>query len=161
MKELAVMGRARTRLELTPPEGAELNRLLGSTRDMRTKERLRFAQRAVAGRHTLEELARLAGRSRSTIQNWLSKFESGGLAGLLARDTAPGMVSPVATLEIQAQLKAGLNSRRWKSASEVAAWLKEKHGIDRARKSIYYWLRKSDPRSRTRLRGSGRGHRVR
>jgi len=142
MKELPVMGRARTRLQLTPSESAELNRLLGSTRDIRARERLRFAQRASVGRHTLEELARLAGRSRSTIQNWLGKFESGGLAGLLARDTPPGMISPLATMGIQAQLRAGLKSRRWKSAAEVAAWLKEKHGIDRARKSIYYWMRK-------------------
>jgi hypothetical protein len=31
-------------------------------------------------------------------------------------------------------LKAG----RWRTGTEVAAWLRRAHGIERARKSIYY-----------------------
>lgn len=138
------MGRKRTHLNLTSAERAELNRLLGTVDDTRTKERLHFALRAASGKHTLEDLARIVGRSRSTIQNWLSKFGAGGLPGLLERDTAPGKVSPLAQAKIQRQLRAGVKSGRFGTAAQVAAWLKDVHGIKLARKSIYYWLRKND-----------------
>jgi hypothetical protein len=39
---------------------------------------------ATRGQHTLEELAGLAGRARSTIQVWLDNFTQGGLTQLLA-----------------------------------------------------------------------------
>ena len=29
-------------------------------------------------------------------------------------------------------------------AAQVAVWLKERHGVERSRKSIYYWLHKQD-----------------
>ena len=112
-------------------------------------ERLRFAIRAASGRDTLEDLARHIGRSRSTIQNWLVKFEAGGIAGLLDRDTPPGMASPVAGRTIQARIEAGVKSGRWRSASEIAAWLRREHGIKRSRKSIYYWIHKLNAASRT------------
>lgn len=59
---------------------------------------------------------------------------------MLERDTPPGTVSPIARPKIQAQLRNGLQTGRWQTASEVAHWLKERHGIKRNRKSIYYWL---------------------
>jgi len=97
---------------------------------------------AASGQHTLEDLARLVGRQRSTIQNWLAKFAAGGVPGLLERDTPPGIISPIAELRVQKQLQEGWKVGRWKSATEVAAWLKEAHGIERSRKSIYYWIGK-------------------
>jgi hypothetical protein len=51
-------------------------------------------------------------------------------------------VSPVGEARIQRQLRAGLAAGRWTSAAHVAAWLRETHGIRRARKSIYYWFQK-------------------
>jgi transposase len=114
------------------------------------KERLQFVLRAATGRNTLEDLARHAGRSRSTIQNWLGKLEAGGVTGLLDRDAPPGMISPLASETIQSQFEAGIKSERWKSASEIAAWLKRDHGVKRSRKSIYYWIHKLGVRSRTR-----------
>lgn len=125
-------------------------RFLRTKPDARTAERVRFALLAATGRHTLEELAQRAGRSRSTIQNWVEKFSQGGLAGLLARDTAPGVASPLAARTIQQQLRSGLQAGQWTSAAQVAAWLKDVHGITRSRKSIYYWLEKF------RLRAPGR-----
>lgn len=142
MKVSRAMGRNRTRLDLTSAQLGKIQRLLESARDTRLRERLQFVLHAATGRNTLEDLARHAGRSRSTIQNWLEKLEAGGVAGLLDRDAAPGMVSPLAGMTIQVQLEAGVKSGRWKSAAEIAAWLKQEHGIERSRKSIYYWIRK-------------------
>ena len=137
------MGRRRTQLDLSPAEQREAQRLTRSCADPRVVERVRFALLGATGRHTLEELADKVGRRRSTLQNWLAKFHAGGLAGLLERDTAPGITSPVAAARVQRQLQAGLKAGRWATATEVAAWLKQAHGIERARKSIYYWLQKS------------------
>lgn len=136
------MGRRRTRLELTTAQQAQARRRLPDSTDPRERERLQFVLLASSGEYTLAALARAVGRSRSTIQNWVDKFTSGGLPGLLKRDTPPGAVSPIARPVILAQLDAGLKAGMWKSAEDVAAWLKREHRVRRSRKTIYYWLRK-------------------
>ena len=137
------MGRKRTRLNLTAAQRAQALQQFRLSKDARERERLGFALRAARGRHTLEDLAIQLGRSRSTIQNWLDKFNAGGLAGLLNRDTPPGAVSPLAKPRLQKQLRQGLQAGRWSSAAGIARWLKQAHGIKRNRKSIYYWLAKN------------------
>ena len=136
------MGRKRTKLAMSAAEAAQLKTQIRSATDTRDKERLQVVLWATSGQHTLEELARLAGRARSTIQVWLDDFTEGGLTRLLERETPPGKPSPVAAANVQAQLKAGLKVGRWRTAGQVAVWLKEAHGIQRATKSLYYWLGK-------------------
>jgi transposase len=136
------MGRRRTRVELSPAETRRAQRLVRSGTDAREVERARFALLAASGRHTMEALAGLVGRQRSTLQTWLAKFQSGGLERLLERETSPGLASPIAEPTIQRQLQTGLAQGRWSSAAQVAAWLHRTHGIKRSRKSIYYWLQK-------------------
>lgn len=136
------MGRRRTQLHLSPAERREAMRLARADADPRVLERLTFALLGSTGAYTLEELAVKVGRQRSTLQNWLAKFEAGGLDGLLERDTPPGVTSPLGEAALQRQLQAGLKAGRWTSAAHIAAWLKETHGITRSRKSIYYWFEK-------------------
>jgi len=136
------MGRHRTRLHLSAAERAQAQALLDSTPDPRQRERLQVVLWASTGDHTLQDLARKAERVRATVQLWLDKFRADRLHGLLKRDTPPGSRSPLESAEVQAGLRAGLRARRWRSASEIADWLQEAHGIKRARKSVYYWLRK-------------------
>lgn len=136
------MGRRRTRLQLSEAEQAQARRHWRSRSDPRERERARFALEAASGKYTLDELAERLGRSRSTLQNWLVKFAAGGLTGLLERDTAPGLASPIADEKVQRLLIGGLKDGRWRSAAHVAAWLEEEHGIRRSRKSIYYWFQK-------------------
>jgi transposase len=140
------MGRKRTHLKLNAPARTDLRRRLRVTKDPRERERLQVALWAAEGDYTLEDLARMAGRARASIQTWLNKFAAGGLEGLVRRDTPPGSSSPLGSAQIQAELRAGLAAGRWRSASEIAVWLEAEHGIRRARKSIYYWLRKTPPR---------------
>ena len=134
------MGRKRTQLSLTPAQRTKLAQRLQMVTEARAKDRLRFALLAAEGQHTLEDLAVRLGRSRSTLQLWLDKFTAGGLAGLLERESPPGWLSPVGREAVQAELQAGINSGRWRSAAAIAEWLQAAHGITRARKSIYYWL---------------------
>jgi len=127
---------------MSTAELVQLKERIRSATDPRDKERLQVVLWATHGQHSLEELARLAGRARSTIQVWLDHFTAGGLAKLLARESPPGPTSPVAAPEVQAQLQAGLRAGHWRTAGQVAAWLQEVHGIKRAAKSLYYWLGK-------------------
>jgi transposase len=136
------MGRKRTKVAMSAPETTQLKERIRAATDFRDKERLQVVVWATSGQHTLADLARLAGRSRSTIQVWLDDFTEGGLAQLLERATPPGKVSPVAAAKVQTQLQAGLKVGKWRTAGQVAAWLKEAHGIERATKSLYYWLGK-------------------
>jgi transposase len=136
------MARKRTKLTMTAAELVELKGRIRSATHPRDKERLQAVLWATEGQHTLEDLARLAGRARSTIQVWLDDFTAGGLAQLLEREAPPGKASPVAQAKVQAQLQAGLKAGRWRTAGQVAAWLKAAHGIERAAKSLYYWLGK-------------------
>lgn len=136
------MGRRRTKLELDTTEQAELLRRLEMQPPPRIRERLKFVEHAASGRFTLEELAIKTGRSRSTIQNWQSRFIRGGLKMLLEREHSPGRGSQVGTAKIQSQLSAGLASGRLKTAAQISAWLETFHGLKLARKSVYYWLGK-------------------
>jgi transposase len=128
---------------MSAAEATQLKNQIRCATDARDKERLQVVLWATSGQHTLEELARLAGRARSTIQVWLDNFTDGGLSRLLEREAPPGKPSPVAEANVQAQLQAGLKVGRWRTAGQVAAWLKEAHGIERATKSLYYWLGKA------------------
>src|ERR1035441_7130425 len=141
------MGRKRTKLTLSATETTQLKTQIRATTDPRDKERLQVVSWATSGQHTLADLARLAGRARSTIQVWLDDFTEGGTAQLLEREAPPGKPSPVAGAKVQAQFQAGLQAGQWRTAGQVAAWLKETHGIQRAAKSLYYWLGNSGRRA--------------
>jgi transposase len=141
------MARKRTKLTVSTEDLAQLKQGIRSATDARDKERLQVVLWSTSGQHTLAELARLAGRARSTIQIWLEDYTAGGLTQLLERETPPGSTSPVAAPKIQEQLQAGLKAGRWRTAGQVAAWLQQDHGIERAAKSLYYWLGKVGARS--------------
>ena len=136
------MARKRTQLTVSAEALVQLKQRLRSSPDPRDKERLQVVLWSTRGQHTLAELARLAGRARSTIQVWLDDYTEGGLTQLLTRAAPPGSTSPVAAPKVQEQLQAGLRAGRWRTAGQVAAWLQETHGIKRAAKSLYYWLGK-------------------
>ena len=127
---------------MSEAENLRLQEQIRAATDLRAKERLQVAHWATSGQHTLADLARLAGRARSTIQEWLAAFAAGGVDPLLERQAPPGKSSPVAGDKVQAQRQAGRQAGPWRTAGQLAAWLKEKHGIERAAKSMYYWLGK-------------------
>ncbi len=136
------MGRRPKPLKLSPEIRQALRDQLRSITDPRDQERLIAILRAVSGSHSLDELARLAQRSRSTLQNWITKWSRGGVSELLRRETPPGKQSPLSDARLHKEIMDGWRSGRWKSAQEVADWLQNEHGIQRSRKSIYYWLKK-------------------
>jgi transposase len=155
------VGRNKLKLVISAAGQNELRSALKSNPDPRSRDRIQAVQLATAGRHTHEEIAALIGRARSTIQEWINAYEAGGLAGLLARKKAPGKPSPIADPALQAQIRAGLRGGRWRTASHLATWLRQTHGIQRVARSMYYWLAKNRPVPRdgssvARRRRSGR-----
>jgi hypothetical protein len=62
------MARKRTKLTVSAAQAAQLKQQIRAATDSRDKERLQVALWATGGRHSLAQLAQLAGRARSTIQ---------------------------------------------------------------------------------------------
>jgi len=136
---------ARTYLKLTvqPAQQAELEKRFKAEEDVRRRQRLQAILLATTGQHGYRDIARIVGCATSTFALWLNKYLAGGMEGLLRRDTPPGSSSPIATATVQRELVAGLKAGRWRTAGQVAAWLAQTHGIQRAAKSMYRWLGKA------------------
>lgn len=132
---------SRKRTEIISPDAEEVERLLHATSDAREKERLIVARMSMSGRHTLADMAAVAGRSRSTIQVWLERFREGGVEALLERSTAPGG-TPSLDFEVQAQMVEKLRQGAWRTARELRMWLERDHGIKLSLAGCYYWLGK-------------------
>lgn len=98
------MARKRTKIQVSCEKLAELRKRVRMASNLRDKERLQVVFWATRGQHTLDELAQLACRARSTIQVWLDNFEAGGITGLLERDTPPGLTSPFGAAVLQTEL---------------------------------------------------------
>jgi transposase len=114
-----------------------------------TRERLLAVQMALQGQHSLQEIATAIGRARSTIQQWLSAYRSGGVEKLLydARHDNPGRPSELSGLA-EAQLREGLKSGRWRNVPQIQRWLQQAHGIGLALSSLYDRLGKAGARLR-------------
>ena len=111
------------------------------SRDPRKRERLQAIKLAMSGQYTFEEISEVVGRSRSVIQIWVDRFETDGLEGL-KRKKAPGKISPIAREEVFKGIRQGLEKGTWRTAGQIAAWLKKEHGVQRTGQSLYYWLGK-------------------
>lgn len=137
------MPRAHLKLTVQPGVKAELEQRFKTTDDVRQRQRLQAVLLATTGQHGYRDIARIVGCATSTFARWLNQFLAGGIAGLLRRESPPGLTSPIAHPKVRQQLKAGLQAGRWRTAQQVAAWLQAAHGIKRAAKSMYRWLGKA------------------
>ena len=136
------MGRKPSKRTSTAAQRADLRKRLNSGLNTGSRQKIRAVLLAMDGDCSLDEIARLTGRARSTIQLWLKRYEDGGVALLLKRKAVRKSSSPIAAEGIQRQLMEGFRNGQWSSAAEVARWLEDVHGIKRARKSIFYWFKK-------------------
>lgn len=136
------MGRNKLKLVIAAAEREELRQAIKTLTDPRSRDRVQTVQLATTGQHTHEEIAALLGRARSTIQQWVNRYEAGGLSRLLEVKKAPGQKSPLQAPALQAEIQAGLKQGTWRTAGQLAAWLETRHGIQRAANSLYYWLGK-------------------
>ena len=110
------------------------------------RERLLAVKLGLEGEHNLEEIAHNLGRARSAIQRWFDAYRKGGIEGLLTRRS--GLVGRESKIsdEVGKQIAKKLESGEWRTAKEAERWLKNEHGIELAKGSIYWVLGKFEGR---------------
>ena len=121
----------------------DFQEIFRKTRDTRTKERAHAILLATGGEHTYQEIADLLGRSKSAIQDWISRFQCSEVESFYTRQgRGGGRPSPLSDKEIQEAIKAELVKGTWRTAAQARDWLKSEHNIERSVSDIYYWLGK-------------------
>ena len=111
------------KLEIT--EGAEtLKKLLVKQKDKRNYQRVQALYLLkIQQVETVEHLAIIIGRNRSTVQRWLSQYRSGGLAKMLEVGKSPGKEQLIPSWAVE-RLKAELSEPEgFTSYKEVKIWL--------------------------------------
>jgi transposase len=82
-------------------------------------------------------LADFLGRSRSTIESWLTRYRTGGLLGLLAWNYHGGQ-PPAIPEAVLTELREKLSQPQgFKSYGEIQQWLKEEYGLEIHYKTVH------------------------
>jgi transposase len=136
-------------------ESAEdLKKLLGQQKTASGKERVQLlyllkSQQA----KTVQEAARMLGRHRVTVQEWLRKYREGGLKGLLEGRVSTGRSRAIPLWAAQALDKRLQESEGFNSYGEICQWLEERLGItanyQTVHQLVYYRLKGSPKVART------------
>ena len=105
------------------------------------KERLLAIKLLLEGELDIAAVARLVGRHRNSINDWIKLFRNGGIEALLKRGEGSGRKGKM-TAEAKAELTEKLKAGEFRTAGQAEAWLKEKHHIEFGTNSIYYQLGK-------------------
>ena len=136
-------GRPKLKLAMALELLNEVKKLHRETKDVRTKERAQAILLASGGHHTYEEIAKTLGRSRSTVQRWIERFEKEGVGFFPARQgRGGGRPSPIQCPEVQQAIKQHLENATWRTAAEARQWLESEKGIRCSLSNMYYWLGK-------------------
>jgi transposase len=111
------------KIEITE-EAETLKKLLVQQKDKRRFERVQALYLLkIQQVETVEQLAMMSGRSRSTVQRWLSQYRSGGLAKMLEVGSSPGKEPLIPQWAVE-RLKAELSEPEgFTSYKEVKIWL--------------------------------------
>ena len=112
--------------------------------DVRSKVRLLCVKLVATGEYTSEQIAKICGKSQSSIFVWIKAFRESGFEGLLGRQkpgpeegSFRGVPEPVL-----AELRKGVEDGRWTTAEAARRWLKDKHQISRPYVTVWQWLKK-------------------
>ncbi len=111
------------KIEITE-EAETLKKLLVQQKDKRSYQRVQALYLLkIKQVETVEHLAIIIGRSRSTLQRWLSQYRSGGLGKMLQVGKSPGKEPLIPQWAVE-RLKAELSeSEGFTSYKEVKIWL--------------------------------------
>jgi transposase len=100
------------------------------------KARLMAVRLAFTGQHSLEKIAELTGMARSRVIEWIRRFRTEGVQGLMNKPRG-GAKEGCTQLSQRAEagLIQGLNEGRWKRAEEVHRWAKSQ-GVNLSRPGV-------------------------
>lgn len=116
----------------------ELKQLMNTQQKAKLKERVQALYLLKKGQaKTLQALVDLLGRSKSTIESWLTLYRKQGLLGLVAWNyhggQPPAIPEPVLTV-----LREKLSQPQgFKSYGEIQQWLKEEYGLEIHYKTVH------------------------
>ena len=118
---------------LTEEKLNELRTALKSESDSRLYKRLLILERLHAGL-TATQLSKAFNVSDRTIRTYVKSYREGGLAGLLTlkHKGSKGFL----TKKQQEELKVHIQSARYRSAKEIADYIKEKYGVKYASSTV-------------------------
>ena len=113
------------------------------------RERLLAVKLGLEGELGLDAIAGSVGRARATIQTWFDAYREGGVEGLLENRQGEG-TGPASWLqgEAKAELLAGLESGRWRTAPQLQKLLAKEHRLSVALSTVYKYLGKAGARLR-------------
>jgi len=116
----------------------ELKRLMNSQQKAKLKERIHALYLLKNERaKTLQDLANFLGRSKSTIESWLTLYRKKGWLGLVAWNYHGGQ-PPAISEPVLTELREKLSQPQgFKNYGEVQQWLKEEHGLEIHYKTVY------------------------
>ena len=135
------MARERGRLDFNN-EAAGIGKRHRAEKTGWKKERLLAIKLLLEGELDIAAVARLVGRHRNSINDWIKLFRNGGIEALLKRGEGSGRKGKM-TAEAKAELTEKLKVGEFRTAGQAEAWLMEKHHIEFGTNSIYYQLGKA------------------
>jgi len=116
----------------------ELKQLMQAQKNSKIKERLQALYLLKSGcSKTLQDVANCLGRSKTTIENWLTLYRKMGVLGMLAwnyRGGRPTAIPEPVLIVLREQLS---QPQGFKSYGEIQQWLKEQHGLEIHYKTVH------------------------
>lgn len=116
----------------------ELKKLLTTQKIGVKKERIQLLYllktRQVA---TVTAAAKIIGRNRVTVQDWMSKYRTGGIEGILERKTSSGRPRIVPNWAEKTLTKQLEKSEGFNSYQEIQEWVSRNLGIEVKYKTLY------------------------
>lgn len=90
---------------------------------------------------TVQELARLAGRHRTNVSRWLSRYRQGGLERMLEIRRSPGRPRVIPS-EVKERIAQELQDPQgFDSYQELQQWLRAQFGIEAAYPTVHQLVR--------------------
>jgi transposase len=116
----------------------ELKQLMHTQQRAKLKERVQVLYLLKNGRaKTLQDLVDFLGRSKSTIESWLTLYRKKGLLGLLTWNYHGGQ-PPAIPEPILTELREKLSQPQgFKSYGEIQQWLKAEYGLEIHYKTVH------------------------
>jgi transposase len=136
-------GRPRIKIALDPATRERLEHVYKTSPCRKDREKAQAALLAQDGTRTYGELARIVGRCRATVFNWIASLERGGAGALLGGAPRPGRPSAMRDGRVAEALARGLAEGRWVTSGQAGAWLEAEFGIRLSGRAVRYWLGKS------------------
>ena len=89
---------------------------------------------------TRVQASKLLGVNRATVQHWLTKYETGGLKGLLHIDIPPGATPALNDRAVERLRRRLSASDGFANYTEIQAWIQEQLRVSLSYAATFYWV---------------------